>query len=614
VRVALLYPPPWKIPAKGEAPDPLEGPPDDYREGDLDGDFHQIPYGLLSLAAQAIRAGHQVKVLNLSAFAWSDVDQVVAALDAEVFGMSCWTANRRGVGYVAEAIRRHHPRAHVVVGGPHASPLPVDMLRHHGAIDTVTVSESELTFLELVDRLAASRDLVGLAGAVYRRGGSRAEEAIEEGPHRANLENLDVLVAPQRYFDTHILMTSRGCPWACTFCGAESQWGRGFRGHSIPYVLDAIEEALARLPVKMILIKDDTFTTNRKRVLELCRGIRERKLSFLWSCDTRVDLLTDELLHEMRLAGCQRLSLGVESGSQSIIRNVDKKITVEEILESTRLAKKYGIRVRYFMMLGNRGETLETFRETLDFLEEARPHEYIFSCLSIYPGTHDFNDAERAGWLERRSYFTERFQELKVPFDADEACTRLMNDWFREHSGLQRVHEPTVPELREVAARLHDHPPALVDLAAALYHAGELGEAEALLRRVLETDYPTPGLALNYLACIAVAHGDYDTMMALYTEAARRDPQHAVLIRNVQTARTWFRERGHARGVPLQLVASHDFQLLERTQQPTLPGPLPPNFADWEAPAPRPNEEGGTEVARVGSTKAMEDRRRLRVV
>ena len=114
-------------------------------------------------------------------------------------------------------------------------------------------------------------------------------------------------------------MTSRGCPWACTFCGAETSWGRGFRGNSVDYVLDALEARARRLPVKMIQIKDDTFTTNKKRVLELCRGIRERKLKFLWSCDTRVDVLNEELLYEMRLAGCQRLSLGVESGSQPIL-------------------------------------------------------------------------------------------------------------------------------------------------------------------------------------------------------------------------------------------------------------------------------------------------------
>src|SRR5258706_16424637 len=142
-------------------------------------------------------------------------------------------------------------------------------------------------------------------------------------------------------------MTSRGCPWQCTFCGAEATWGRGFRGQSVPYVLDALEKAVARLSVKMVQIKDDTFTTNKKRVLELCQGIRERKLQFLWSCDTRVDVLSEDLLREMRLAGCQRLSLGVESGAPSILAQVDKKITVDEILTSTETAKKFGIQVRY---------------------------------------------------------------------------------------------------------------------------------------------------------------------------------------------------------------------------------------------------------------------------
>src|SRR5678815_1134323 len=147
-------------------------------------------------------------------------------------------------------------------------------------------------------------------------------------------------------------MTSRGCPWACTFCGAETSWGRGFRANSIDYVIDAIESVIERLPVKMIQIKDDTFTTNKKRVLALCKRMQDKKLGFFWSCDTRVDLLSDELLREMRLAGCQRLSLGVESGSQRILDAIDKKITPAEILASTELAKKYGIKVRYYMMLG----------------------------------------------------------------------------------------------------------------------------------------------------------------------------------------------------------------------------------------------------------------------
>ena len=138
MRIALLYPPPWKLPEPGALTDPVDGPPADYQPGDLDGDFHQTPYGLLTLAAQAIRAGHEVKVINLSAYPWTQVEQVVAKLDAELFGLSCWTANRRGAALVADTIKKLHPKAHVLVGGPHASPLAKEMLAHHRAIDTVS--------------------------------------------------------------------------------------------------------------------------------------------------------------------------------------------------------------------------------------------------------------------------------------------------------------------------------------------------------------------------------------------------------------------------------------------------------------------------------------------
>ena len=191
------------------------------------------------------------------------------------------------------------------------------------------------------ERLESGGSLRGIAGTYYRDG-----ERVVKGPDRASVEDLDSLASPHDYFDTHILMTSRGCPWACTFCGAETSWGRGFRGASVDYVLRALERSVARLPVKLVQIKDDTFTTNKKRVFDICKGIRARGLQFFWSCDTRVDLLTEPLLKEMRLAGCQRLSLGVESGSQEILDKIDKKITPDEIIASTRMAKKYGIKVR----------------------------------------------------------------------------------------------------------------------------------------------------------------------------------------------------------------------------------------------------------------------------
>jgi tetratricopeptide (TPR) repeat protein len=306
----------------------------------------------------------------------------------------------------------------------------------------------------------------------------------------------------------------------------------------------------------------------------------------------------------MRLAGCQRLSLGVESGSQAILDAIDKKITPAEIIESTELAKRFGIRVRYYMMLGNRGETRETFQETLRFLERAKPHEYIFSCLSIYPGTRDFQDAEAAGWLDREVYFTGSFQELKTPFDADEELTATLNDWFRANHGLRRVHEPSVHDCETALSLLGDHHGAHMDLAVAYFEAGRLDESERHARRAMELGYPCPGLALNHLACLAKARGDLDAMMDHFSEAARRDPQHYVLVRNVQTARAWFKQGGVTRKLPLDLAIRHDFQLLERTVQPTLPGPLGDDFANWTvAPAKHvaattyvrtPDQEGST--------------------
>lgn len=615
MRIALLYPPPWKIAEPGQAPfPPGQGPPVEYRAGDLDADFFQTPYGLFSLAAQALRAGHQVKVLNLSAYTWSEVERVVAALDADLFGMSCWTANRRGVGMTAELVRKLHPEAHIVVGGPHATPFAREMLQHHPQIDTVSLGESDETFLELIGRLEQRQPTTGIAGTAYRSG-----DRIELGPKRGSIRELDDLASPHDYFGTHILMTSRGCPWQCTFCGAETTWGRGFRGHSVNYVVDAIESALEKLPVKMIQIKDDTFTANRKRAMQICREIRRRGLQFFWSCDTRVDVLSEELLLEMRLAGCQRLSLGVESGSDRILENIDKKITAREIVEAGNLAKSVGIQVRFYMMLGNRGETAETFRETLAFLDVAQPHQYIFSCLSIYPGTRDFQEAVRQGWLDPEVFFTEDFQELKTPFDADEDVTELLNSWFLDHRGVQNHYQEDVPAAQAILDKVGDYHAAHMDLGGAHYRAGNLELAERHVLRALDLGYPAPGLAYNYLACIALARGDVPGMQEHFLRAAKSDPQHHVLIQNVERARAWFRERGPEHELPLQLSARHEFQLLERTQQPTLPGPLPEDFADWGMPPPVAGAHLGRipasgEVMLEGHEKQGFPARRLRVV
>ena len=169
MRIVLLYPPPWKIPAPGEVPDNSgEGPPAAWSEAyQLSGDIVHIPCGLLSIAAQAKQAGHDVTVLNLYTFAWRDVCRIIQAFPADLFGLSCFTSNRRGVLSTAREIRRIYPRTHITVGGPHASALPREMLEHCPAIDTIVIGEGEETVKEIIHHLENKQPVRDIAGTAW---------------------------------------------------------------------------------------------------------------------------------------------------------------------------------------------------------------------------------------------------------------------------------------------------------------------------------------------------------------------------------------------------------------------------------------------------------------
>jgi tetratricopeptide (TPR) repeat protein len=206
----------------------------------------------------------------------------------------------------------------------------------------------------------------------------------------------------------------------------------------------------------------------------------------------------------------------------------------------------------------------------------------LFSCLSVYPGTRDFHDAEAAGWLDREVYFTGDFQEFKVPFDASPEDGERMARWFDTNKGLKSLYREGVDERRAILARLGDHAPAHLDLGVALYEAGSLDEAEVHLERALALGYALPGVAYAYLACVANARGDVDGALDRLQQGIAVDPQHPTLLASYESARAWIDRGGAARGEPLALTASNAFHLLERTAQPTLPGPLPNDFAVWK--------------------------------
>jgi radical SAM superfamily enzyme YgiQ (UPF0313 family) len=531
-----------------------------------DGDFLTIPYGLLSLGAQTRRAGHDVLTLNLSNFPWRDIELLISHIPGDLFGLSCHVSNRRGLALLAKLIRKVHPQAHIVCGGPFVTALPGETLTHYQAIDTVVIGEGEETFLELIGRLERGEATAGLAGTAWRSGGR-----VHFGPPRQRITDLDTLASPLDYFPTKTLITSRGCPGECTFCGSKAMWGKELTFHSVDYVLDMLQKAVNHYGQKIIVFKDDTFTAHRDRALAICRGIIRLKLNFVWSCDTRVNALNEEVLYFMRLAGCQRLSLGVESGSPLILKNIKKHISPELVLEVTRLAKKYGFQIRYYMIAGNRGETVETFQQSLDFLQEAQPHETIMYPLHIYPGTADF-DILKAQGLVPEIFFTEDFETL-AKFPGRPLDNRQLRRLYKKYHDSLAVSHYSLEELKTILRRLPHHPGVHMDLAGAYCRQGDYDAAEKHLQLALELNYPLEGQALNYFACIAAAKQDYSAVMINLIKAFRAFP-HEVVGLNLKLLRDWHKEGGPQSGRPLTLVAHNLFERHFMLEQPQKPGPI----------------------------------------
>ncbi len=526
MRIVLIYSPPWKIPRPGEpAFPPGEGAPAGGT-GRLDGDFIQAPCGLLSLAAQALDKGHEATVLNLSNASWQKVEASIRHRPAPIFGLSCVTANRRGVFLTAHLIRKTYPEAVIVAGGPHVTALPLETLQWCSAIDAVVLGEGEETFMEVVRLLAAGRPPRGIAGTAWRENGHP-----DIGPKRAPIEDLDRIIPPNRYFPMRKILTSRGCPGRCSFCCSGLMWGRRVRFHSVGYVLDTIERAVRVHRQRILSFKDDTFTSNRQRVLSICEEIRNRSLDFVWSCETRADCLDEEVLRSMRRAGCQRISMGVESGVDAILANIKKRISPAAVAEATKSAQKFGIRVRWYMMAGNRGETRETFQRSLDFIRTCRPNQFIFTQLHLYPGTDEFDIFCRSGAVTPEIYFERDFADLTCfagsREDADAVYAALAG-----MEGIQDLWEPGIEDCRKILRETDGLPAARMDLASALIQAGRLEEAAGEIQRSRRGGYCLPGRVYNCLACIAAGRGHLDAAEAYLDKAMACHP-HQVVIDNM---------------------------------------------------------------------------------
>jgi anaerobic magnesium-protoporphyrin IX monomethyl ester cyclase len=356
-------------------------------------DVRVVPIGLYYIGALLKENNYDVEILN-----WHNVNKTPQKIEEtlkerkpDVIGFSIVHANRWGGIDISKIAKQILTGVKIVFGGIGTTFLWEQLLTHFKEIDFAVLGEGEYSFLNLI-RCIEKENYDGINkidGIAFRKGGKVVKTSSAEV-----IQELDRLPMPSKYFELQHMISSRGCPANCTFCGSPQFWGHKVRFHSPEYFVEQMEQ-LYRKGITFFYVSDDTFTMRKDRVIQICKKIIEKDMKITWFAISRVNYVNEEMLYWMRKAGCIQISYGVESGSEKIRNILNKNIKTDDIRRAFTLTTMYGILARAYFIYGSPGESWETIQETIDLICEIKPLSIIFYILDIFPGTALYEDFKR---------------------------------------------------------------------------------------------------------------------------------------------------------------------------------------------------------------------------
>ena len=364
--------------------------------------------GLGYLAAVLEKNHYEVDVIDCPALMLSNEQfrSEIRKRQPNIVGITSATLTYKSALQMAKIVKETCPNCLTVLGGIHATFWDDKALQECPYLDVVVRREGENTMLELVQKLEAGKSFCDVLGITYRKDGK-----ITRNPDRPYIENLDDIPFPARhlwpmerirkYEDMFYLMTSRGCVYWCEFCSTVRMHGRKYRVRSPKNVVDELELLHSTYGATKFTFLDDVFTLDKARTEEICREIKNRKLKIQWSCGTRVDMVTKELLVKMKDAGCNAVWFGIESGSQDVLDDMHKGISPAQTMKVLSWVRELGLIPVPNVVLGFPGETKETVWNTVKFAEKVSPDHIC--CLDVatpFPGTPLYELVKEKGWLK----------------------------------------------------------------------------------------------------------------------------------------------------------------------------------------------------------------------
>lgn len=416
------------------------------------------PLGLGYLASALRKAGFSVSILdpvkeNLD---YDSFAEFLKKNTPRILGIQCFSFDVPSVNRMLLVAKQVAPQIITIIGGPHPSAVSRGVFDEFDNLDFALSGEGEIAFPLFVKSIFKNRNsLSSIPGLIFKGENgvmANSRELIQD------IDSLDIpawdMIDPRQYRNSvqggfyqdlpvAPIITSRGCPYGCTFCANRILMGRGLRVRSVGKVIDEIEHLVKKYDVKEIHILDDNFAISRECVLDFCREIKKRKIkiNFAFPNGIRLDRLDEEMLLNMKEIGVYSITVGIESGSQKILDDIKKELTLDLIRQKVALIKKCGFIINAFFIIGYPTEKKEDIIKTIKFAKELPIDIAHFSCFLPLPGTEITQELLDSGKLKNINY-ADLFYS-KAPF-SPEGITREEIKKFQQKAFLSFYLRPSI--------------------------------------------------------------------------------------------------------------------------------------------------------------------------
>jgi len=377
------------------------------------------PLGILYIATVLEKEGFEVSLLDQAAKGYT-IDETVKWVRKEnpdVIGFSTLASSGRTAAVLSGEVKKENPEITTVFGNYYATFNTERIMQKYPWVDIIVRSEGEITTLELAKSLKDGKSLKNVLGITFREKGR-----VVSTPERPLIKDISVLPFPNRELldvEYHsevagaitapkgftTVLSSRGCPFRCRFCGCQ-RFARGvWRARSAENTVDELS-LLTSMGYKQFLFVDDSFTINRKRVIEICRLMRKEKIDLDWICEGRVDYCSYDVMKEMVKAGCKIIYFGIESANQRILDYYNKRITPQQSAKAVETTRKAGMdAIIGSFIVGAPTETREEIENTLRFAREIPIDFPQFNILGVFPGMDIWEEFKAKGVLKEEEYW-----------------------------------------------------------------------------------------------------------------------------------------------------------------------------------------------------------------